>query len=104
MKSISLYSATCRGLVRPPTLTIGFRHTAFTFGHESQILKSSITGSEVPPGALISFLQKGIQYLQTEAKIHGNGSSKEADTTFDLLNGHLKQKFGKIEENPKKEG
>lgn len=49
----------------------GFKHSAFTFGHESQILKSSVNASEVPPGALISFLQKGIQYLQTESKIQG---------------------------------
>ena len=54
----------------------GFKHSSFTFGYESQILKSSITGSELPPGALISFLQKGIQYLQIESKIQGKVNKK----------------------------
>jgi len=81
----------------------GFRHSAFTFGHESQILKSSITSSDLPAGALISFIQKGIQYLQIETKLTGgeNDVNPAATTlnvddnlgSFELLNAHLKQKF-----------
>ena len=61
-----------------------------------------MNGSEVPPGALISFIQKGIQYLQTESKISGKDQTKE-ETTFDMLNNHLKQKYGKVEEKTRKE-
>lgn len=47
----------------------GFRHASFTFGHESLVHKTNINGKEVPPGSLISFLQKGIQYMEVEAKL-----------------------------------
>jgi len=49
---------------------VGFKHSAFTFGHESQLHKSNLSYSDVvPPGALISLIQKGIQYLEIEAKL-----------------------------------
>ena len=32
--------------------------------------KSNISGNDVPPGALISFLQKGLQYLELEANLN----------------------------------
>ena len=35
-----------------------------------QVSKSSIPGGDVPPGALISFLQKGLQYLELEANLN----------------------------------
>eukprot|EP00762_Andalucia_godoyi_P000820 ANDGO_03873.mRNA.1 F-box-like/WD repeat-containing protein ebi len=47
----------------------GFSHSAFTFGSESLIYRSSINTQDVPPGALISFIQKGIQYLEIEASL-----------------------------------
>jgi hypothetical protein len=31
--------------------------------------KTSINGADVPPGALISFIQKGLQYLELEANL-----------------------------------
>ncbi len=31
--------------------------------------KTSINGVDVPPGALISFIQKGLQYLELEANL-----------------------------------
>lgn len=37
----------------------GFEHSAFTFGHESLIHKSSIDGAAIPPAALITYIQKG---------------------------------------------
>lgn len=30
---------------------------------------SSVSGAEVPPGALVSFVQKGLQYLELEANL-----------------------------------
>ena len=48
----------------------GFTHAAYTFGYESYIQKTSIAGTDLPPGALISFIQKGLQYLELEANIN----------------------------------
>ena len=47
----------------------GFQHSAFTFGLESHIHQTSINGTLVPPGALISVLQKGLQYVEAEVSI-----------------------------------
>eukprot|EP00963_Diacronema_lutheri_P007796 scaffold676_cov316-Pavlova_lutheri.AAC.23 len=48
----------------------GFKHSAFTFGYESYISESKIEEEDVPPGALISFIQKGLQYLELEANVN----------------------------------
>ncbi len=48
----------------------GFTHSAFVFGYESFAHKSPINVNEVPPGALISFVQKGLQYLELEANLN----------------------------------
>ncbi|GAX74780.1 hypothetical protein CEUSTIGMA_g2227.t1 [Chlamydomonas eustigma] len=47
----------------------GFSHTAFVFGHESSVVKTSIDPNDVPPGSLITFLQKGLQYLELESNL-----------------------------------
>ena len=49
----------------------GFVHSAFTFAFESVLAKSSVAGADVPPGALIAFLQKGLQYVDIEAHCNG---------------------------------
>uniref|UniRef100_A0A7N0SYU1 Uncharacterized protein n=1 Tax=Kalanchoe fedtschenkoi TaxID=63787 RepID=A0A7N0SYU1_KALFE len=59
----------------------GFTHSAFTLGYEAGINKCSIDGSMVPPGALITFVQRGLQYLEMEANL-GNG---ETDVDEDFL-------------------
>ncbi|KAJ0388851.1 hypothetical protein ATCC90586_010501 [Pythium insidiosum] len=41
----------------------GFMHSAFTFAYESQLAKSTVLRTELPPGALVSFIQKGLQYV-----------------------------------------
>ncbi|EDO40932.1 predicted protein [Nematostella vectensis] len=51
----------------------GFQHSAFTFGVESHIDQSSINGSVVPPGALVTILQKGVQYVEAEATVTEDG-------------------------------
>lgn len=50
-------------------LPLGFQHSAFTFGVESHIDQSSINGSVVPPGALVSIIQKGVQYVEAEVTL-----------------------------------
>ena len=61
----------------PPTspyfcfsLLPGFSHAAFTFGYESFVHRSGAAAADVPPGALVSFVQKGLQYLELEANVN----------------------------------
>ncbi|KAG2456619.1 TBL1X protein, partial [Polypterus senegalus] len=55
-------------------LYTGFSHSAFTFGIESHISQSNINGTLVPPAALISILQKGLQYVEAEISINEDGT------------------------------
>ncbi|GFU19398.1 hypothetical protein NPIL_532211 [Nephila pilipes] len=52
----------------------GFAHSAFTFGIESHISQSNINGALVPPAALLSIIQKGLQYTEAEISIGEDGS------------------------------
>lgn len=56
-------------LVITHILYIGFTHSAFTFAYESLVAKSSIAQTDIPPGALITFLQKGLEYIGIEEHI-----------------------------------
>ena len=53
----------------------GFVHSAFTFAYESLLGRSNIRNAEktIPPGALISFLQKGLQYVGIEENLQREG-------------------------------
>lgn len=51
------------------SLCIGFSHAAFTFAYESLVVKSSAAQTDIPPGALITFLQKGLEYIAIEEHI-----------------------------------
>ena len=48
----------------------GFVHSAFTFAYEGQLMKSELASAELPPGALIAYLQKGLQYVSIESQLH----------------------------------
>uniref|UniRef100_A0A2P2MRI8 Uncharacterized protein n=1 Tax=Rhizophora mucronata TaxID=61149 RepID=A0A2P2MRI8_RHIMU len=61
----------------------GFTHSAFALGYEAGINKSTIDGNMVPPGALIAFVRKGLQYLEMEANL-SNGDG-DVDEDFSLL-------------------
>lgn len=63
------YTSTPFHLSLSHTHTSGFQHSAFTFGLESHIHQTSINGTLIPPGALISVLQKGLQYVEAEVSI-----------------------------------
>lgn len=57
------------------THVVGFHHSAFTFAHESQVHRCDIDPNLVPTGALVTYIQKGMQYLEAEANIDvSNGS------------------------------
>ncbi|DAZ94565.1 TPA: hypothetical protein N0F65_004181 [Lagenidium giganteum] len=67
----------------------GFMHSAFTFAYESQLAKSSVINTDLPPGALISFVQKGLQYVGIEAHINEDGTERECEGEFSLLSPHI---------------
>lgn len=47
----------------------GFVHSAFVFAYESLIGRSNIATADIPPGALIHFIQKGLQYVEIEKEL-----------------------------------
>lgn len=57
----------------------GFVHTAFTFAYESMVRCTDVQKSDVPPGALISFLQKGLQYVGIEETLRQDGNDRQGD-------------------------
>ncbi len=85
---MSITSDEVNFLVYRYLLESGFQHSAFTFGLESHIHQTSINGTVIPPGALISILQKGLQYVEAEASItevsdvDADGSSLVPGTLF----------------------
>lgn len=60
-------------------LESGFQHSAFMFGLESHVHHTSINGTVIPPGALVSILQKGLQYVEAEVSI-----TEVTNTAWDL--------------------
>ncbi|KAG9160933.1 hypothetical protein Leryth_008742 [Lithospermum erythrorhizon] len=60
----------------------GFTHAAFCLGYEAGLLKTTIDANLVPPGALVTFVQKGIQYLELEANSINDDADVEADFQF----------------------
>lgn len=60
----------------------GFTHSAFALGYEAGINKCPIDGNLVPPGALITFVQKGLQYLEMEANLSNSDTDVDEDFSF----------------------
>ncbi|CAG0913037.1 unnamed protein product [Notodromas monacha] len=60
-------------------LESGFHHSAFTFGMESHISQSNINGALVPPAALLSIIQKGLQYVEADISLADDGTEREID-------------------------
>ncbi|XP_075483877.1 WD40 repeat-containing protein HOS15-like isoform X2 [Primulina tabacum] len=81
---ISLTSSELNYLIFRYLNESGFAHSAFALGYEAGINKSTIDGNLVPPGALVTFIQKGIQYLELEANF-GN-DDLDTDEDFQFLN------------------
>ncbi|RZF36602.1 hypothetical protein LSTR_LSTR007305 [Laodelphax striatellus] len=63
----------------------GFQHSAYTFGIESHISQSNINGALVPPAALISILQKGLQYTEAEISIGEDGQEHRLVESLSLI-------------------
>lgn len=62
----------------------GYVHAAFTFGYESQVVKSKIDGSQIPPGALLSFVQRGVNFCEIEETLKQDGKAGPGHTTSAL--------------------
>ncbi|KAI5588830.1 hypothetical protein POPTR_005G144400v4 [Populus trichocarpa] len=60
----------------------GFTHSAFALGYEGGINKCTIDGNMIPPGALITFVQKGLQYLEMEANLSNSDADVDEDFSF----------------------
>eukprot|EP00937_MAST-01D_sp_MAST-1D-sp2_P003254 g3254.t1 len=67
----------------------GFTHSSFTFAYESVLAKSSVANADIPPGALIAFLQKGLQYVDIEAHLNEDGSERPVTEKIGLLTPHV---------------
>lgn len=63
----------------------GFKHSAYTFGVESHISQSNINGALVPPAALLSIIQKGIQYTEAEISIGEDGNEQKLSESLCLI-------------------
>lgn len=63
----------------------GFHHTAFCFENESLFPRSSVSHIDIPPGALITFLQKGLEYIAIEEHINEDGTVTDFDRNYSLL-------------------
>ncbi|EEC48639.1 predicted protein, partial [Phaeodactylum tricornutum CCAP 1055/1] len=70
----------------------GFVHSAFSFAHESMLGRTGLRSADkaLPPGALISFLQKGLQYVGIEERLRhdstgGRKAATETEGDFSLL-------------------
>lgn len=64
---------------------LGFQHSAYTFGIESHISQSNINGALVPPAALLSILQKGLQYTEAEISIGEDGTEQRMVESLSLI-------------------
>lgn len=61
----------------------GYVHAAFTFGYESQVVKSKIDGSQIPPGALLSFVQRGVNFVEIEESIADENKDVQGTSAMD---------------------
>ncbi|GAM18626.1 hypothetical protein SAMD00019534_018010 [Acytostelium subglobosum LB1] len=70
----------------------GFQHSAFTFFNESCVAKSEVVShDDLPHGTLISFLQKGLQYMEVETHLQDDGTELNCSEPFSLVSAHVCQ-------------
>ncbi|RZC54967.1 hypothetical protein C5167_013825 [Papaver somniferum] len=81
-KMVSLTSVELNYLVFRYLNESGFTHAAFALGYEAGINRSPIDGNLVPPAALVTFVQKGLQYLELEANLCNGNADSDEDFSF----------------------
>lgn len=75
----------------------GFRHSAFTFATESSVERGGFDSSDVPSGALITLVQKGLQYQRIELHIDEAGVEMECEAPFSATRPHVCVRSEKME-------
>ena len=66
----------------------GFEHTAFAFAYESMVADTKVYDEYVPPGSLISYLQKALQYIELETHVRDDGTEIDCNEPFSLIHHH----------------
>jgi hypothetical protein len=79
-------------------------HSAFTFAYESLLSRSPARNADVPPGALIAFMQKGLQYIGIEEQLNDDGSIKRSPYAPLTMAGVKRRKLVTNNENEPKAG
>lgn len=79
-------------------------HSAFTFAYESLLSRSPARNADVPPGALIAFMQKGLQYIGIEEQLNDDGSIKRSPYAPLTMAGIKRRKLVSNSENELKAG
>ncbi|KAI0217341.1 hypothetical protein L0F63_002130 [Massospora cicadina] len=65
----------------------GFTHSAFVFREET-LRHYEPSGVKVPLGALVSVVQKGLQYMEVEAHLDEDGAEVNCTAPFTILGEH----------------
>jgi hypothetical protein len=70
-------------------LTSGFKHSAFVFHGESLLNRTpNLVQTDMPPGTLVTLLQKALLFLYVETHVANDGQTIQCDETFSLLKPH----------------
>ena len=85
---VSLSSEEVHVLIHRYLLDAGLRHSAFVFHAESGLARSPMAQAELPPGALVTYLQKGLLYMYVETHVSPTGLQLDCDDHFSLLRPH----------------
>eukprot|EP01107_Rhizomastix_libera_P004065 TRINITY_DN1704_c0_g2_i1.p1 TRINITY_DN1704_c0_g2~~TRINITY_DN1704_c0_g2_i1.p1 ORF type:complete len:521 (-),score=122.02 TRINITY_DN1704_c0_g2_i1:135-1697(-) len=86
--SVVLTSDDVNLLIYRYLLEAGYTHTAFSFGRESCAVLQERTHA-VPQGALVSFLQKGLQLSSIEHHVVEDGTEVDCDAPMTLVAPHV---------------
>jgi hypothetical protein len=63
----------------------GFIHSAYLFGVESHISQTNINGTLVPPAALLTVIQKGLQFTEAEISVADDGTETRMVDPLSLI-------------------
>jgi hypothetical protein len=68
---------------------LGFKHSAFVFHGESLLTRSpNLLQTDMPPGTLVTLLQKALLFLYVETHVANDGQTIQCDEAFSLLKPH----------------
>jgi len=68
---------------------LGFKHSAFVFHGESLLSRSpNLVQTDMPPGTLVTLLQKALLFLYVETHVANDGQTIQCDEAFSLLKPH----------------